>query len=113
MVELSPDLFERCYNVLRKCSEFDNHRSLQAVFVTTHLRPYRDSLPGAGDKATRVSLTVDYLLPKRTDDDQSAFAFFLTELARRQPRDNGSHHHPVPASKYFRLQGHRFCWAAL
>ena len=38
MGELKPELIERCHHTLLDCSEFEDHASLQAVFVTSDTR---------------------------------------------------------------------------
>ncbi len=84
MVGFSSGLLLRCHNTLRQCSEFDNSRSLRSVFMTSYLKPYRDRLPDADNKADRVGVTIDYLISRPTGGDQFVFLLFLIELARRR-----------------------------
>jgi hypothetical protein len=80
---LSQELYGRCHQTLLKCSEFDSHGALQAIFVTEELVMYRDSLPTSSSKSELISKVIDYLLPKRLSDGRPVFAIFLNALQLR------------------------------
>lgn len=85
---LSQELYARFRATLLRCSEFDSHASLQAVFVTAELAMYKDGLPEAASRNERVSETIDFLLPKRLRDGRPVLPVFLTALrARCDPGD--------------------------
>jgi len=83
MAGLSSELHNRCRATLLKCSEFDSNVSLRAVFVTAELSPFRDGLPDAPNKSSRVDTCLDYLLPKRLNDGRPVLPLFLAALRDR------------------------------
>lgn len=83
MSGLSIELYNRCRNVLLNCNEFDSHASLQTIFVTPELHPFRDSLPEAASKSGRVDACLGFLLFKRLSNGQAVFPLFLTALRGR------------------------------
>jgi len=42
---LPPELITHCRETLLRCSEFDNHNSLRATFVTAELRIFQNPKP--------------------------------------------------------------------
>jgi len=88
MTGLSNELYQRCRTTLLKCSEFDSNELLRAVFVTAELSPFRSGLPDAANKAERVDVCLDFLLPKRLSDGRPVLPLFLAALRDRyQPGD--------------------------
>lgn len=73
-------LINRCYAVLAQCDHFSSLRSLQAVFVSKELYPYRNSLKDGDSPDERIRLNVDYLLYKKTTDERHVFTLFLQAL---------------------------------
>ncbi len=81
MAGLPSDLHMRCHTTLIRCGEFDTHASLQAIFVTEELRPYRDRLPQAtSNKADRVNQTMLFLLEQNLSGGRPVFPIFLATL---------------------------------
>ncbi|MBN2004037.1 MAG: HNH endonuclease [Anaerolineae bacterium] len=83
MAWLPSDLHIRCRTTLIKCSEFDNHASLQAVFVTEELAIYRDRIPQAASKDERVGQTTFFLLEQRLSGGRPVFPVFLATLRNK------------------------------
>jgi len=74
------DLINRCYTILARCDHFSSLHSLQAVFVSEELRPFRDRLRDAQSLDERIRLNVDYLLYQKTTDERHVFTLFLQAL---------------------------------
>ncbi len=89
MLRLPTELYNRCRNVLLNCSEFDSHVSLQTLFVTAELHPFRDSLPEASSKSGRVDACLGFLLLKRLSNGQPVFPLLLTALRDRYQVGDG------------------------
>jgi hypothetical protein len=83
MLRLPTELYNRCRSVLLNCNEFDSHASLQTLFVTAELHPFRNSLPEASSKSGRIDACLDFLLLKRLSNGQPVFPMFLTALRDR------------------------------
>ncbi len=91
MIGIPNDIYTFCRNVLGKCSEFDTHRSLQAIFITEKLRPFSSGLPEATNRNERVDLCLNYLLQNRHSSGESIFPIFLEVLRDRYPEENALH----------------------
>jgi hypothetical protein len=85
---LSQELYDSCFVALSQCSEFGNDTSLQAIFVTPELRPYRDRLPASSTIRERVSKTIDYLLEKRLSGGRPVFPVFLANIRDKYDPDD-------------------------
>lgn len=83
MLQLTPDLSNRCRATLLRCSEFDSHKSLEAVFVTEELIPFRDRLPGEASKSDRVDQCLDFLRSQQLQDGRFVLLLFLEALRDR------------------------------
>jgi hypothetical protein len=77
------ELHRQCRVTILKCSEFDTNASLQAVFVTNELRPFRSRLPEASSKSERVDACLAFLMDKRLSDGRSVLPLFLAALRDR------------------------------
>lgn len=98
MAGLSSDLLRRCHTILLNCGEFDDHASLQALFVRTELTAYRDRLPQTSDRHERVGQAVHFLLDRHLGDQRPVFPIFLEALRDRyDPQD----------AQYLELEGLR------
>lgn len=80
---LCNELDLRLRNALMECSEFDSDCALRAVFVTDELHAFRDGVPSARDRRERVSLCLDYLLPKRLSTGEAVLPIFVAALSNR------------------------------
>ncbi|MCD4739445.1 MAG: hypothetical protein K8R89_09355 [Anaerolineae bacterium] len=74
------DLINRCYAIIARCDHFHSLQSLQAVFISQELRPFRDRLRKADNLNERIRLNVAYLLYQKTADGRHAFVLFLETL---------------------------------
>ena len=93
MGELGPELYERCRRTLLDCSEFDDHASLQAVFVTSELRPFQPRLPQANNKQDRVAQVLAFLVDKQLQDGRYVLPLFFQALANHYDPADAQHHH--------------------
>lgn len=82
-MEPSQELILWCREVFLKCGEFASHDSLQAIFVTSELRPIKDDLPHCKTKKERVDQTIFYLLSQRLSGNRQVFPYFLDALKLR------------------------------
>jgi len=90
---LSRETFQRCYQLLRRCEEFDELESLRVVFGSAELAPFRDRLPEGNNIRERIERAVDFLMRQRLSDGRSALVLFLAELRDRyDPQDE---RHPL------------------
>jgi len=81
-------LTTRCRKALLRCSEFDSHNSLKAVFVTPELSIFQHNIPECSARNDRVSQTLAYLIPQLLSNNQPVLPLFLAELRdRRDPGD--------------------------
>ena len=92
MAELSQGLYDRCYQTLLKCSEFDSDNALRAVFVVRALAAFRDGLPGGNSKADRVKSVIAYLLEQESPTGEPALLLFLRALSRNYSQGMKLHH---------------------
>jgi hypothetical protein len=88
MPGISQELYDRCYNTLLKCSEFNNNSSVSAVFITKELWPFKTGLPGANSKAGRVTEVLNYLLEQEPDAGSPVLVMFLRALSSRYKPGN-------------------------
>jgi len=88
---LPPELTTHCRETLLRCSEFDNHNSLRAAFVTAELRIFQNDLPECSTKSDRVSQTLAYLIPQRLTDNRPVLPLFLVELRNRRYEGDALH----------------------
>ncbi len=89
IMSLTQELSDRCRIILHKCDEFGSDDLMRAVFITTELEPYKNSLPQCNSVDERVKRTISYLLPKRLAGNLPVFPFFIAELRNhRDPADN-------------------------
>jgi hypothetical protein len=88
---LSKHLYDQCHAVLLKCSEFDDHNLLKAIFVTNELRVFQNRLPRATAKNDQVTQTIAYLLEARLSGNYSVFSAFLVQLRDRREQEDALH----------------------
>jgi hypothetical protein len=88
MPGLPPDLHTQCRDTLVRCHEFENDRSLRALFSIEPLQPFRVGLPETSSLTERVDSCLDYVLEKRLDDGHLVLFVLLEALRDRyQPGD--------------------------
>lgn len=83
MPGLSPDLYTQCRTILLQCREFENYRTIRAVFVTDQLRPFRIGLRSADNPSELVDLCLEYLLEQRLTGGRPVLPAFLATLRDR------------------------------
>ncbi|MBN1450152.1 MAG: hypothetical protein JW963_03980 [Anaerolineales bacterium] len=81
------DLINRCYAVLARCDQFRSLQSLQAIFVSEELSPFRDRLRNANNLGELIRLNVEYLLYQTTTDGHHIFTIFLQALRPSSEKD--------------------------
>lgn len=92
MAELSQVSYDRCYQTLLKCSEFDSDNALRAVFVVSDLAAFKASLPGGNSKAERVKSVMAYLLEQESPTREPALLLFLRALSCNYSRGTKLHY---------------------
>ncbi len=81
MFSLPSDLDQLCFKLFSQCDEFENTRTLRAVFTTTELAPFADGLPErTGNKTAFVKAVKLFLLEKRLADGRALMLPFLEAL---------------------------------
>mgnify|MGYP001277081078 CR=1 FL=1 len=83
MTGLSSELYNRCRSTLLRCREFENYRTLKAVFVTEPLSPFRIGLPQADNSESLVDLCLDHLVFKRLSNGQPVLPIFIATIRDR------------------------------
>ena len=84
MLSLPADLDALCFSLFVRCDEFDSASLLRAVFTTTDLAPFADSLPDkTGNKKAFVTQVKSFLLEKRLADGRVLLLPFLDTLRGR------------------------------
>lgn len=73
------DLLKRCRDLFIACDQFNSHEDLQTVFAAD-LETFKGGLPEATNRRSRVSQTLDYLLPRRLRDQRPALVLFIRAL---------------------------------
>lgn len=63
--------------MLAECEQFATEKSLQAVFATRSLSPWRDGLPKADSVQARVDGVIDYQQNKFNQDGRNALVEFV------------------------------------
>ena len=92
MFSLPPDLDSSCFSLFLQCEEFDSARSLRALFVTTDLAPFANSLPErSGSKRSFVTEVKLFLLEKRLADGRILLLPFLNTLRGRYSKQEALH----------------------
>lgn len=88
MSSLPNEIVCQCRQVLLKCQEFDNDKSLQAVFITPELSPFKSRLKSADSQEERVTFCLEYLLESRLSDWVSVLPIFLAQLRDRYDQND-------------------------
>jgi hypothetical protein len=88
MPGLPSNLDTQCRNILLRCHEFEDYRSLRTLFIAEPLFAFRIGLPSADNPADLVDRCLDYLVDKRLRDGRPVLPIFLATLRDRyQPGD--------------------------
>ena len=80
MQSLSHALYQRCYETLQNCSEFESESALRTVFATGELALYQNRLPESDSRDMRIRQTITYLVRQRLRGDRPVFPLFLAIL---------------------------------
>ena len=81
MLSLPPDLDKLCFTVFSRCEEFENGRTLRAVFTTNELALFAGGLPErTGGKRAFVNAVKLFLLEKHLADGRALMLPFLDKL---------------------------------
>lgn len=83
MLSLPPHLRDRCREIFLQCDEFEDKRSLRALFVVDQLLPFIHKLPEASQKSERVEQCLTYLLTKELDGKHPVLPVFIAELRKK------------------------------
>jgi hypothetical protein len=83
MLNLSPTMYNRCRDLLLRCTELESYENLRAVFITEELKPFRYGLKKADSPAELVDLFFDYILDQNLTGGKPAFPAFLAMLLTR------------------------------
>jgi hypothetical protein len=89
---LPTHLYRRCRATFLKCSQFESHTTLRAVFTAGDLSTYRNGLPEADNKEDRVDSVLDYLLEQAFRESQPVIVEFIEMLCIKYQPD-----HPIYA----------------
>jgi hypothetical protein len=85
-------LFNSLREALADCEQFETNRSLRAVFVHEHLKPWQNTLPQADTLTSRVDAVISFLHEKHRRDGSNALVLLLRVLSSQiDPEDE--HHH--------------------
>jgi WD40 repeat protein len=88
MLSLNLELYKKCRRLLLQCSEFDDARSLESLFIINGLSTLRANLPFAHTKVDRVDKLIAYLLENEsTTHEPYLLAFLKTLQNRREDND--------------------------
>jgi hypothetical protein len=80
---LSPSLYARLSSTLLRCAPVDSDKDLQTAFVDARLSPWRNKLPEADNRESRVQLLIKFLHDQYSDTDESALVLLLRVLSDR------------------------------
>jgi bDLD-like protein len=83
MLNLSPTMYNRCRDLLLRCTELESYENLRGVFVTEELRPFRYGIRNADSSAELVDLFFEYILDQNITSGKPAFLAFLAKLLTR------------------------------
>jgi hypothetical protein len=83
MATLTIARYQRCYNALLRCEQFQSQDRLLSVFAVAELSAYQNGLPDAGSKEDRVSQVIDYLGKQSADNGRSVLGLLLESLRAR------------------------------
>lgn len=82
---LPGDLYGRLQTALLRCGPFDSDRTLRPLFVDARLSAWRDLLPEAGSRVTRVQAVIDELCQRENSAGENALALLLRVIAENTP----------------------------
>ena len=92
MLNLPAELDMLCFSLFVRCDEFDSAQNLRAVFVTTDLAPFANSLPDRIDsKKAFVTVVKLFLLEKRLADGRVLLLPFIDTLRERYSEQDALH----------------------
>ena len=89
--DLSLVLYQECYSLLSRCSQFDRRETLMTLFVVQELSPFKVGLPDASNSQELVLRTVAYLLGKRTPTNKPVLPIFVRVLQGLVPEEELLH----------------------
>ncbi|GAB4537203.1 MAG: hypothetical protein Kow0063_23630 [Anaerolineae bacterium] len=78
---ISPSNYRRLRDNLLECGPFAGDRELRAIFVDARIRPWRDGLPTAGDRNSRVNAVIEYLYTQYSEAHENALVLLLRVLS--------------------------------
>jgi site-specific recombinase XerD len=87
---LPGNLLAKCRDILIRCDEFSSNETLETIFVTSELAPYRQYLPRANSVAQRVDACLDFL-SNRLYQGKPLLEVFLQALLQRYPAEDDLH----------------------
>lgn len=93
-------LLQQLHTTLLNCGPFSNHNELQVVFLDKRISLWRTALPEGSSEASRVDMTIDYLLPKYNRERTNGLVLLLRVLSERTDPDDHCHHRLTETADY-------------
>jgi hypothetical protein len=88
MEGIPPDLNRRLHATLLKFGDFDENRTMRALFCDTRIVPWRDEIQGADSSRERVNLLIGFLSGNYNSKEENALILFLRVLIDQTHSDN-------------------------
>jgi hypothetical protein len=82
---ISPELYRRLQQVLLRCGPFDSNAELRTLFIDARLNPWRDRVPEASNRQSRVLAVISMLADAYNADGDHALVLFLQTVRDLTP----------------------------
>lgn len=92
MTSYDPTLYQKLQQVLQRTPQFENHRSLKAIFVDSRIAHWAGLLPEANSLTQRVTTVIDTLSAKTNAQGENALFLLLHVLKDNTHPNDGLHH---------------------
>jgi len=90
---LPKELNNRCREILLQCNEFQDYETLNTVFVTEELLPFKNEIRKANNRTQLVDFCIENLLGKFTSSGEPVLAIFLATLTDKYHPEDAQHNH--------------------
>jgi hypothetical protein len=87
----SPELYKRICDTLLKCREFESDSKLWAALAHPQINHWRDFLPAATDRQSRVEAIVDFFQENRNRYGVNALVLLLRILSEKYDPNDALH----------------------
>jgi len=91
MSGIHPNIYKRLRTTLLNCGPFASDSELKAAFIDARINPWRDRLPQAGNPASRVKATVDFLYNQYSETQENALVLLLRVLSDQSHSGDACH----------------------